>query len=164
MPFVVRWPGKVKPGSKCDETICHTNLMATCAELLGAKLPAEAAEDSFSILPLLRGKRQDEPVFPAVVHQGADGTLAIRRGKWKLVLGAITGESAHASDQLYDLAADLGETSDVAADHAGEVTALRELLVAHIEQGRSTPGPAQTNNVRVPLRLPRPAAKAKSKK
>jgi arylsulfatase A-like enzyme len=163
VPFVVRWPGKVKPGSQCDETICHTNLIATCAELLGTKLPGDAGEDSFSILPLLLGKKQDRPAYPAVVHQAADGTLAIRRGRWKLVLGALAPDGKPEADQLYDLQTDLGETRDVSAEHMGEAAELRDLLTIYIDQGRSTPGPAQKNDVRVPLRLPRPMAKAKAK-
>jgi arylsulfatase A-like enzyme len=163
VPFVARWPGKIAPRSTCDATICHTNLIATCAEILGEKLPADAGEDSTSILPLLLGKRPEQPVFPAVVHQAADGTLAVRRGQWKLILGAATADGAHEPDQLYDLAADIVETRDVAADHPAEVAALRELLASYIDQGRSTPGAAQKNDIKVPLRLPRPAAKGKNK-
>jgi arylsulfatase A-like enzyme len=89
LPFIARWPGRTQAGTKCEETICHTNLIATCAEIVGAKLPDDAGEDSFSILPLLEGKRPSDPTHPAEVHQAADGTLAIRRGKWKLVLGTL---------------------------------------------------------------------------
>ena len=161
VPFIARWPGKIATGSRCEETICHTNLLATCAEVVGAKLPADAGEDSFSILPLLSGKQPQQPAFPAVVHQAADGTLAIRRGKWKLVLGAAAGEGKQEPDQLFDLSADLAESRDVAASHKDEVTALRELLASYIDQGRSTPGVAQKNDTRVPLRLSRQSAKAK---
>jgi hypothetical protein len=54
-PLVVRWPGHVKPASVCDDTVCLNDLMATCAEVVGAKLPDRAAEDSVSILPDLLG-------------------------------------------------------------------------------------------------------------
>src|SRR5262249_48888528 len=50
-PFLVRWPGKVKAGSTCDQTVCLNDLMATCAEVVGAKLPDDAGEDSVSLVP-----------------------------------------------------------------------------------------------------------------
>ena len=55
VPFIARWPGKVKAGSRTDQLTCLNDLMATCAELLGAKLPDNAGEDSVSILPVLLG-------------------------------------------------------------------------------------------------------------
>ena len=60
VPFIVRWPGTVKPGSVCDQLVHQTDLMRTFAEVLGTKLPDNAGEDSFSLLPLLRG--EDQPV------------------------------------------------------------------------------------------------------
>ena len=85
LPFIVRWPAKVKAGSTSDQLICHTDLLATCAEIVGAKLPANAAEDSVSILPALLGTAT-EPLHEAVVHHSASGAFAIRQGRWKLAL------------------------------------------------------------------------------
>ena len=48
IPFFVRWPGKVEPGSVCDQTICQIDLMATCADLIGSEIPGDAAPDSVS--------------------------------------------------------------------------------------------------------------------
>ena len=79
IPFIARWPGVTKPGSTCGQTICLTDLMATCAGILGAKLPDDAGEDSVSILPLLQG--QDRPVREAVVHHSINGMFALRQGK-----------------------------------------------------------------------------------
>ncbi len=160
VPFIARWPGRIKPGTRCDETICHTNLIATTADLLGARLPDDAGEDSFSILPLLAGRQPPEPTHPAVVHQAADGTLALRRGKWKLVMGSLATGGKQNPEQLFDLASDLSETRDVASEHAGSVVSgLLKSLSGYIEQGRSTPGAAQQNDVNVPLRVSRPARK-----
>ena len=55
VPFIVRWPGKVKPGTVSDQVICLTDLFSTCAEILGTSLPDTAAEDSVSFLPALLG-------------------------------------------------------------------------------------------------------------
>src|SRR5205814_10169750 len=53
IPLVVRWPGKVKPGTKSDALACLTDVMATCADAVGAKLPDDSGEDSVSLLPAL---------------------------------------------------------------------------------------------------------------
>lgn len=152
VPTVVRWPGVTKPGTVCDETTCHTNLLATCADILGATLPAAAGEDSFSILPLLKGEPGAKPTHPVVVHQAADGTLAVREGKWKLVLLAD-------GPQLYDLSADLGEKTDVAAGNDAVVKRLTAVLEKLIADGRSTKGEPQQNDVAVPVIPPAPAKK-----
>ncbi|MCX6895598.1 MAG: arylsulfatase [Verrucomicrobia bacterium] len=123
MPFVVRWPGEVKPGSVCNEVISLASLMATCADLLDVKLPAGAGEDSASILPLLRGKPEAyHPSQGAVVNASGIG-FAIRQGPWKLVEtrakpqpnGEEDGGHANAISGLYNLASDPGERTNVAA-------------------------------------------------
>lgn len=163
VPFIARWPGQIKANAECDVTICHTNLLATCAEILEAKLPDSAGEDSVSIVEFLRSEKRDHPPLPAIVHQAANGTLAIRKGKWKLVMGARPGEgkSLAPEDQLFDLEADLAETKSVAQEHHDMVTELTALLQSYITQGRSTPGPAGKNDVPVPLRIAPPAAAKK---
>jgi arylsulfatase A-like enzyme len=162
VPFIARWPGRIEAGSTSDETICHTNLLATCAEILGQKLPENAGEDSFTILPHLLGKQPTQPAPAAVVHQAADGTLAIRHGKWKLVMGTLAAGGKGGPEQLYDLEADLAETRDLTqtiADHSAQVSRMIDLLTGYIDRGRSTPGPQQRNDVKVPLRLAPAAGK-----
>ena len=61
MPFIVRWPGRVKAGTVSDQTICFTDLLATFADICGAKLPAGAGPDSFSFLPVLEGRQPEGP-------------------------------------------------------------------------------------------------------
>ena len=154
-PFIARWPGKIKVGAVCDDVICHNDLMATCAELLGAKLPPTAGEDSVSILPDLLGTAKG-PVREATVHQSGRGDLAIRQGPWKLVF-LKSGERA-----LYNLKADLGETQNVAAANPDVVKRLTGLMERYISNGRSTPGAAQKNKVQI--RLDGTAKPAKGKK
>ena len=55
VPFIARWPKRIEAGSTSEQTVCLTDLMATCAALTGAKIPSDAAEDSFNILPVLLG-------------------------------------------------------------------------------------------------------------
>lgn len=159
VPFLVRWPGKVKEGTTNSQTVCLTDLIATCAEILGEKLPDNAAEDSVSLLPILRGQLQP-PKHDAVVHHSIDGNFAIRQGKWKLEFCAGSGGwgdpkngSKKAKElppmQLYDLSADPAETHNVEAANPAVVQKLTTLMEKYVADGRSTPGKTQTNDVKV---------------
>lgn len=159
IPFVARWPGRIKPGSHSDQLVCLTDLLATSAELLGETLPPNAAEDSVSILPALLG-RDTAPLREAVVHHSIDGMFAIRQGNWKLELCAGSGgweapkEAAALNQglppiQLYDMTQDVGEQRNVEADHPAEVERLTKLLEKYVADGRSTPGPVQKNDARI---------------
>ncbi|QDU28538.1 Arylsulfatase [Anatilimnocola aggregata] len=153
VPFVARWPGKIKAGTTCDETICHTNLLATSLDVIGASRTQDVGEDSFSIWPLLQGKQLTEPTHPYVVHQAANGMLAIRQGKWKLLVGAAgDATKGNAREQLYDLDTDPGEVTDLAAANPAVVERLLALLQKSIDDGRSTPGKPLKNDVAVRLR------------
>lgn len=140
-PFVACWPGKIKPGSVCNETICLNDLMATSAEIIGYKLPDNAGEDSVSILPLLLGTGNG-PVREATVHQSgsADRAIAIRQGKWKLICWK------DGSKGLLDMHAALNEQKEQASDNPQVVASMTALLQRYIDNGRSTPGPRQQND------------------
>ncbi len=168
VPFLVRWPARVKPGSTCDQIICHTDLFATCADILGTKLPDNTAEDSASILPALTGAAK-EPIHEAVIHHSVNGTFAIRQGQWKLALCPDSGGWSNPKpnspaaanlppNQLYDLSNDIAETRNVQADNPEVVARLTRLLEKHIADGRSTPGAAQPNTTPVEIH-PQPKKK-----
>ena len=80
----------MKASSRSDQTICLTDLMATCAEILGVKLPDNAGEDSVSIFPSLLGTDK-APLRDSVVHHSINGSFSIRQGNWKLELCADSG-------------------------------------------------------------------------
>lgn len=161
VPFLVRWPGTVKASSQSTQLICHTDLLATCAELMGAKLSATTAEDSVSILPALMG-RDTAPLREAVVHHSIHGMFSIRQGPWKLALCAGSGGWSKGggpeSPQLYDMAADVGETKNLASQKPEFVARLTKLLESYVTNGRSTPGASQTNDAKIELH--KPAGKA----
>jgi len=151
IPFIVRWPGVVEPGRVCQRLVHQADVMATFADVVGQPLPENAGEDSFSLLPLLEG--EDRDVRQTAVSQSARGLLAVRRGPWKLIFGRGSGgwskgEDAHPA-QLYHLGDDLAESKNRYADEPETVTQLDELMRGLIERGRSTPGPAQPNDVPV---------------
>ena len=157
VPFFVRWSAKVKAGSKSTQTACHVDLMATCAELLGVQLPANAGEDSVSLLPALSGAAD---TTRAIVHHSINGRFAIREGRWKLCLCPGSGGWGKPGDaeaaknglpetQLYDLSADIAETKNLSAEHPEIVTKLTQQLQALITAGRSTPGEKQANDAEI---------------
>jgi arylsulfatase A len=149
VPFIVRWPGKVKPNSRSDETICLTDFLATTAAVIGARLPADAGEDSFNLVPVLRGEKRDGPVREATVHHSADGTFAIRQGPWKLALALgshgfslprdIKPKAGEAQGQLYHLGADPEEKNNLWLQKPDVVKRLTALLEKYQADGRSRP-------------------------
>jgi arylsulfatase A len=154
--FIARWPGVVKPNTVCEQLVHQADIFATVADVLDVDLTDNAGEDSFSLLPLLGGRR--EPVREHAISHGSSGLAALRMGKWKMLFGPSGGgawskQSATAPDghpaQLYDLAADIGETKNLYADHPEIVEKMTALMAKLVSQGRSTPGPAQTNDVAV---------------
>jgi arylsulfatase A len=152
VPFIARWPSKVKAASRSDQLLCLTDLMATFGEIVGAKLPDQAGEDSVSFLPSLLGTDK-APLREAVVHHSIEGKFAIRQGKWKLCLCTGSGGWTPGGDkepvQLYDVSKDLGETTNVAKANSEVVAKLTALLQKYIADGRSTPGVKQANDVKV---------------
>ncbi len=159
VPFIVRWPTKVRSGTRSDQLVCHVDFLATCAEILGVKLPETVAEDSVSILPALLGT-DSIPIREAVVHHSIDGKFAIRQGKWKLSLCSGSGgwgkpKDAEASQQgmqdtqLYDLNADPSESKNLQSENPDVVARLTSLLEQYVSQGRSTPGKGLSNDVAV---------------
>lgn len=149
VPFVVRWPGVVKPGTTCGQTVGSVDILATLADALGVNLPADAGEDSVSLMPLLCG--DDRPIHEALVHQSSSGIFAIRSGSWKLIFGPGSGPADGTKPHLYDLSADLNESKNVAADQPDHVRRLTRLMEKLVADGRSTPGEKQKNDVRVEI-------------
>ncbi|WP_062105884.1 sulfatase family protein [Bacillus niameyensis] len=90
VPFIASWPQYIKPGSISSELICLTDLMSTCAEMLGETLPKDIGEDSFNILPALLGE-QSQPIRESIVHHSYSGMFSFRKGEWKLIVGEGSG-------------------------------------------------------------------------
>jgi arylsulfatase A-like enzyme len=161
VPFIVRWPAKVKAGTTSDQLVCLTDFMATCAAILEKPLPANAAEDSFSFLPALLGQKNPN-ARTAIVHHSINGSFAIRDGNWKLDLcpgsGGWSAPRPGLDDtsqlplvQLYDLSKDIGETKNLQAEQPQTVARLTKLLEGYVANGRSTPGAKQANDVPVDI-------------
>jgi arylsulfatase A len=153
VPFVIKWPGVVKPGSVCGQLVLQADTLATLAEVLKVRLPDNAGEDSFSLLPLLRG--EDRPVRTHAVNTACGGTPSFRDGPWKYI--------ASTSPELYNLDEDLAETMNLAPLHPERVKAMQSAFEKLIRAGRSTPGAPQKNDIRV-VRHPRASSPVKAGK
>lgn len=139
VPFLVRWPGTIKPGSQSATPICLTDLMATCAEISGAPMPQGAGEDSYSILPMALGD-PDAKRGAFVVNHSINGTFAIRDGKWKLILSSGSGGRGKPKSkpgdrpyQLYDIHADPAETTNLIEQHP-EIAARLERAMEELKK------------------------------
>ena len=143
-PFLARWPGRIKPGTTSNQIISITDIFATCASLLGKSLPENAGEDSVSFLKCLYGQ-QKGPFREASVHQNGKKALAIRKGKWKLI---VHGDNKR---ELFDLNADIGEKHNAIQTHPKIAAELVLLLQSYLDKGRSTPGKAQPLEYKISL-------------
>lgn len=155
-PFIARWPGMIQPGSTSDQLICLTDLFATVSDITGKPLPAGAAEDSVSYFPALGGKAIVSTRH-GVIHHSISGHFAYRQGKWKLALARSSGgwsspkenqaPAGASKGQLYDMAVDPGETTNLYESCPEIVKRLLGQLKSDIERGRSTDGADAKNDV-----------------
>ena len=131
--------------------------MATSAEVTGFKIPDTAAEDSVSLLEVMKDSMIVKPLHEAVICHSGNGLFVVRKGKWKLLYCPGSGGRSNPTDavakkqglskwQLYDLDADPKEQNNVIVEHQGKVTELTTILRKYVENGRSTPGAQQEND------------------
>ena len=140
VPFIVSWPEMIKAGTIEKRTICHTDFMATCAAILNKKIPAGQGIDSYSLMPLLKGKNEKQYKRPYTIHHSSEGFFAIRKGKWKLILtegsggGLIKYPMLSNTDgnvtpfQLYDMEDDPKEQKNLFAERADIIKELMQIL------------------------------------
>jgi arylsulfatase A-like enzyme len=142
VPFVVRWPARVKPGVS-EALISQVDLIASAGSLVGAPAPGATAPDSENMLPALLGTSKTGRTV--LVEQA--GVLSLRQGRWKYIepgkgpriqANTNTELGNDPEPQLYDLGADPGEKNNVASSHPDKVREMRALLDA-IRSGQPKP-------------------------
>jgi acetyl esterase/lipase len=161
VPFIARWPGRIPTNTVSDETICHVDLMATCAALLGKNLPAAAGEDSYNILPALLDERRDAPIRATTILHSISGKFAIRRGDWVLIDAPSGDDNGRGGEpewlkqergykkntfpgELYNLRNDLAQQRNLYGEKPELVRQLKALLEKYKANGRSAPLSSRT--------------------
>jgi arylsulfatase A-like enzyme len=122
VPFIARWPGKIKAGTS-EAVICFWDFLPTAAEIAGAsdKLPKNI--DGQSIVPALLGKEIKPPEYLYFEFHEKGFDQAIRFGDWKAIRVGFNQPI-----ELYDLKTDLGETKNVGADHPDVIKRAEEIF------------------------------------
>ena len=158
VPLIIRWPGVVKQGGISHQIVSLTDLFATCAGIVGSKIPDGAAEDSFSFFAQMMGHSMDEGARPYLLQQTMSLDLSIREGRWKYLDHRGSGGNNYAREgewgmrqfalpendpdapgQLYDLETDPGETLNLYSKRPEIVKRLKRILEDSKLSGRSRP-------------------------
>jgi arylsulfatase A-like enzyme len=143
IPFIVRWPAKIKKGTVSNAIACQTSLLSTLRELLSDNDPAFIRKDSYSILPDLLGSANRSSMEKPIIHSSSRGFFAIRSGEWKLIdqlgSGGFTAPEKEIPTpggptvQLYHLKSDPSEKENVALKYP-EITAKLLSTLAEIKK------------------------------
>ncbi len=152
VPTLAWWPGRIPAGTTSDAICGMFDILPTFAALAGGKLPSDRKLDGANLWPLLAGAPDAKPIHEVFYYYRGLQLEAVRDLEWKLVLpapvtnapaknAASAAAPARRAPQLFHLKTDVGETTDVAAQHP-EVLARLERLVAHMQDDLGTTGPA----------------------
>ncbi|GAA3651227.1 sulfatase family protein [Flavivirga jejuensis] len=155
VPYVVRWPSKVKP-SKSNQLVCTTDLFATVADMLNVPLKNNFAEDSYSFLSAL-GIKSSLPKRESIVHHSINGSFAYRKGDYKAIFCPGSGGwsfprpndkaiNSLPKFQLYNLGNDIGEEHNLQDKQPELLELYRKELSQIVSNGRSTEGEKQKND------------------
>jgi len=145
-PTIAWWPGKIAAGTACDAPVSEVDVLPTLVKLAGGEVPAGRVIDGKDIWPIMAGQTKESP-HEALFYFKSNSLEAVRSGPWKLAIvnqGAGMGQAkAKAKEKgkdapaeaakpftpaLYNLDADIGETTDVAAQHPDVVKRLQEYV------------------------------------
>jgi len=139
MPFIVRWPGQIKPGSTSDQLLSFTDMLATFADISGTSLNEQDQHDSFSILPVLTGKGSSKR---SIMFEQAK---TVRRDQWKYIKGTGLGnlhrtygdvDASKFKDiegELYNLKKDPSEKTNLYDQYPQKVDSLKNLMNRYLQ-------------------------------
>ncbi|MCX6320854.1 MAG: arylsulfatase [Bacteroidia bacterium] len=122
-PMLVRWPSKVKAGSKSDHVSAFWDILPTFAEIAEAENPESI--DGISFLPSLLGKKQKQHEYLYWEFHEQGGKIAVRMGNWKAVKLNID-KTPQGLTELYNLSTDIGETNNIALSNPEIVKKMEE--------------------------------------
>ncbi|MDG2305070.1 MAG: sulfatase-like hydrolase/transferase [Candidatus Binatia bacterium] len=124
VPYFVKWPGKIAPGTTVDEPVHHFDVYATAAAAAGAALPTDRKMDGVDLVPFARGEAQGAPHDALFWRSGASRSALV--DGWKLNVSDPPGRS-----WLFDLRSDPTEQHDLSAERPEKLAELQVALAAH---------------------------------
>ncbi|MDO6517312.1 sulfatase family protein [Zobellia uliginosa] len=151
VPFIIKWPGRIKAGAVSQEVISQVDIMATLAEITNTPLPENAAPDSYNLLPLLKGKTYKSPLREATVHNTFKNVWGLRKGKW-LYINKPSGQHSAMPDSfkklrgyedfetpalLFNMEEDAEQRNNMVEAHPDVVQEMSTILETYREQGYS---------------------------
>lgn len=158
VPFLARWPSRIRPGQVSSQLTNTTDIFATIASIVGFELPDDAAVDSFDMLPAMIGTQSDdEPIRPHMLTQSFRSQFQLRRGPWKYLAHMGSGGNNYgkghlqkyrlpetapeAKGQLFNLTVDPGESENLYFTAAKRREAMQAYLAKLIDKngGRTAP-------------------------
>ena len=149
VPFIARWPGKIKKGSVSDEVISQVDLAATFAHIIGYPLGKKEAIDSYNLLPVFKEEKYKKPLRTATVQNTSPKKYALRQGDWVLI-DAPTGSAKKEQDAyldhfglqaygkeneglLFNLKQDPRQSNNLYTEHPDRVRGMRDLLQSYLD-------------------------------
>lgn len=148
VPYIVRWPGFIPSGTRCDEMISLVDTYSTLSALLGEELPDKevAAGDSYNVLHAWMGQEFISPLRESTVLTSHEGITSLRKGKWKYVEGYVPDPNPvwlvgsrleEANEMLFDLSVDPGEQNSVLSEYPEIAEEMKTILSQVRSQGYS---------------------------
>ncbi|MCA9044343.1 MAG: sulfatase [Planctomycetaceae bacterium] len=153
VPGIVRWPGRIKPGTESDEPVCGVDFLPTLCEVSQTKLPNDRILDGASFVPVFSGKpvKRTRPLYWQFNYAGSAPRVAIRDGDWKLTaeldindqgnLTDITDEQMQqlktarpVSYELFNLREDRSESHNVSSQHPEKFESMKRILNAYYKE------------------------------
>jgi arylsulfatase A-like enzyme len=145
VPTIMRWPGKIPAGSVCSEVAAACDILPTFAKLAKAELPKRKI-DGKNIWPLMSGREGAKSPHKQFYYYRGAGLRAVRSGDWKLHIGGGNKkqkkEGTKPALTLYNLAEDIGETTNVAAANQKIVQRLYKRALAFDKSLKADARPA----------------------
>ena len=131
MPGIIRWPGRVEPGTLSDEPVIGSDIFTTICDIMEIPLPDDRTIDGASILPLFEGEpiERPQPLYWRNHLAPEEYRVALRIGDWKII-----GSHDLTSFELYNIAEDWQETTDLSSAHPDRFEELKARLIEHDRQ------------------------------
>ncbi len=128
VPGIIRWPGKIAPGTESETPVIGSDIFPTLCAIVGIPLPEDRIIDGTNLLPLFRGEplERQQPLYWRNHLAPARYRVGLREGDWKIV-----GSDDLTQFELYNLAEDWQETTDLAQTHPSKFEEMKAKLIAH---------------------------------